>query len=331
MLTRMKHDLVVKARRTIQKSWTVNRMLFLIQNLWINARSAVLSPVRRASMSVEPPERFLSVMVRVKDEGPFIVEWICHHIGLGVEHFYVYDNASSDDTRARLAPLIRAGRVTYVYWPTVPITPSAENDFFRRFARESRWVAFIDSDEFIEVRSTRPLTEILASHDAPALALNWRLFGSSWHAGVPDGMVTKNFEFAAESLDNHIKVIAQPREIVSLRNPHNFYYRRCRLARTLKGSRAYGTFADPGDSEGHEVELRHYVVRSVEDDYRKSVRGDAEAPVRYSRWRNPAHVNARYHLYNDIRRPLGSEQLERTASLIALSTGTHKQLEGASR
>ena len=30
----------------------------------------------------------------LKDETPYLVEWVEHHLGIGVEHFVLYDNNS---------------------------------------------------------------------------------------------------------------------------------------------------------------------------------------------------------------------------------------------
>ena len=42
---------------------------------------------------------FISVACIIKNEGPYLKEWIEYHKLIGVEHFYVYDNESSDDTK----------------------------------------------------------------------------------------------------------------------------------------------------------------------------------------------------------------------------------------
>ena len=63
---------------------------------------------------------YLAAMVRVKDEARFLPEWIAHHLNLGVEHFYVYDNGSTDGTKEVLAPFVDSGVATYVPWPSPP-------------------------------------------------------------------------------------------------------------------------------------------------------------------------------------------------------------------
>ena len=49
-------------------------------------------------------------------------QWVAYHHLLGIEHFYIYDNNStdSDTLRLRLRPFMAAGLVTYVNWPFSP-------------------------------------------------------------------------------------------------------------------------------------------------------------------------------------------------------------------
>ena len=41
----------------------------------------------------------LSIYTMIKDIGAMLPEWIEYHLMLGVEHFYLYDNGSTDNTR----------------------------------------------------------------------------------------------------------------------------------------------------------------------------------------------------------------------------------------
>ena len=60
---------------------------------------------------------FIAVACIIKNEGPYLKEWLEYHKLIGVEHFYVYDNESTDDTKDILKPYIDSGEVTYIYYP----------------------------------------------------------------------------------------------------------------------------------------------------------------------------------------------------------------------
>ena len=52
------------------------------------------------------PARYLVACAIFRDEAPYLAEWIAFHRLVGVEHFFLYDNGSTDDPRAVLDPLI---------------------------------------------------------------------------------------------------------------------------------------------------------------------------------------------------------------------------------
>ena len=58
-----------------------------------------------------------------------------------------------------------------------------------RHRDDSRWIAFLDLDEFLFSPTGRPLPEVLADYEsAPGVVVNWAMFGTSGHrhrAGRP--------------------------------------------------------------------------------------------------------------------------------------------------
>lgn len=51
----------------------------------------------------------LAVCAIFKDEAAYLREWLDFHLLMGVEHFYLYDNGSSD----------QSGRPWHRTWPAV--------------------------------------------------------------------------------------------------------------------------------------------------------------------------------------------------------------------
>ena len=41
----------------------------------------------------------LAIVAIVKDEAHYLKEWLDYHLAAGVDHFFIYDNDSKDDTR----------------------------------------------------------------------------------------------------------------------------------------------------------------------------------------------------------------------------------------
>ena len=210
------------------------------------------------------PTYFLSLMTRIKNEARFLPEFIAHHKIIGAEHFYFYNNGSEDTPEAVLKPFIDRGMATIIPWETVPPSPSCYSDFFQKFASDSTWVAFIDADEFIIERRRGLLLNVLSTLDmAPALAINCRYFGSSFHETLPAGLVTNNFVRSDQSTDYHVKVIARPERVKAYYNGHNFIFDGLTSAVNYVGRPVRGTYAVKADQ--YDIEISHYVYRSKDN------------------------------------------------------------------
>ena len=59
----------------------------------------------------------VSLCLIFKDEGRFLKEWLDYHLTIGIDHFYLYDNNSTDDYKPVVQPYIDRGVVTMTDWP----------------------------------------------------------------------------------------------------------------------------------------------------------------------------------------------------------------------
>jgi hypothetical protein len=158
----------------------------------------------------------LAVCAIFRDEARYLAEWVTFHRLQGVEAFYLYDNRSSDDWRAALAPEIDSGIVTVTDWPDVPGQRGAYEDCLSRHRNDARWIAFIDSDEFLFSPTGTLLPAVLRRFDThPGVVVNWRIYGSNGYETSPDGLLIDNYLWRAA--DDHeanrlVKSIVYPRQ-----------------------------------------------------------------------------------------------------------------------
>ena len=81
----------------------------------------------------------LAVVAILKNEARYIKEWLDYHLLAGVDHFYLYDNASSDNYNEIIAPYVAAGVV--INWQLFGTNGEFKADYSRgvleRFTRRA--------------------------------------------------------------------------------------------------------------------------------------------------------------------------------------------------
>jgi hypothetical protein len=136
------------------------------------------------------PYKFeLAITAVIRNEARYIQEWIDFHLLAGVEHIYLYDNQSTDDTYSVIQEYVASGKVTITPWPTAfghATQIFAYTHSTVLHSTEVKWMAFIDADEFLFPAQANDLKEVLASMEAfSALYIPWRSFGPSGHVMPP--------------------------------------------------------------------------------------------------------------------------------------------------
>lgn len=137
----------------------------------------------------------LSVCAIFKEEGRYLKEWIEYHKLVGVDHFYLYSNNSRDQFRRVLAPYINEGLVTLIYWPdylgeldeeeafkwSLSTQVSAyENAIYTKGTKETKWLVFVDVNEFLVPSKQNNLAELLKKYEEyPAVTFLSTFFDAS--------------------------------------------------------------------------------------------------------------------------------------------------------
>lgn len=124
---------------------------------------------------------YFSICAIFKDESLSIKEWIEYHKLIGVEHFYLYNNNSTDSSVSILQEYVEEGGVTLIDWNVMPPAQAAAyNDFKKKYWGETQWVAFIDLDEYICMKYDMKLKDWFSKYENyPSLVVYWKMFGSS--------------------------------------------------------------------------------------------------------------------------------------------------------
>ena len=136
---------------------------------------------------VSPHDQVTAVSM-MKDEGPFVIEWVAHHLAIGFTDLVVYTNDCSDGTDDMLIRLEELGLCHHrrnVIPQGIRPQPSALN-----YAQDepvvgqSDWVMVFDADEFLSIKyGDGTLDDLIAAakaQNANGIVVTWRIFGSGW-------------------------------------------------------------------------------------------------------------------------------------------------------
>jgi hypothetical protein len=215
------------------------------------------------------PGAYLSIVAIYRDEAVYLREWIEFHRIVGVERFFLYDNFSLDNHLEVLAPYIEEGTVVVHDWPVFPGQIPAYDDAIRRHRHDSRWIAFIDLDEFLFSPTLRPLPEVLTGYEEhPGVLANWAVFGSSGHHSPPPGLVTENYLWRMKTEDGpqQSKSIVDPTRVKYCGGAHFFFYEEGTAVDELERPVPYGRTPEPASDR---LRINHYYTKSIEEGKQK--------------------------------------------------------------
>ena len=147
------------------------------------------------------PHDSIVIVSAMKNEGCFILEWIAHHMAIGVTHFLIYTNDCDDPTNALLDRLQDLGHVTRVDNPfnrdggQKPQRGALNDAINHPVVKSADWVGVIDVDEFITIhQGDRTLPGLFAEMNDPNIvSMTWRFFGTSDQHAYEDAWITERF------------------------------------------------------------------------------------------------------------------------------------------
>ncbi|HET6674183.1 MAG TPA: glycosyltransferase family 92 protein [Nitrospiraceae bacterium] len=240
-----------------------------------------------------PDRDGIAIVASVKDEATYIADWLSFHRAVGVRHFYLYDDGSSDGTIEIARAILDSTHLTVFPWRSRMVDTPTGNQLNAQaiafahavlnFGSQYEWMAFIDVDEFMLPKSGSTLKEALwGAGGFPNISLPWHLFGTSGHKKRQPGSILINYTFRSADPMNrkknssNFKCIVDPCQVSEV-SIHHF------------STEKYGemTSNDKGDifsrkerknkefySSEH-IQLNHYYSKSEEELQEKLARGPA--------------------------------------------------------
>lgn len=222
----------------------------------------------------------------VRDEGPWLLDWIAHHQAAGFTEFLIASHDCTDGSDALLAALDDAGIITHL-----PFTPKGEKSVqwqaMKKLSKHPAYMGadlalFFDVDEYLVLEG--PALSKLLPKSVDAMPLRWHLFGNSglgsWdERPVPDRFMMAAPDGIALPLAHFFKTLHRPAafEGLGVHRPKG---------KTATWFQSSGVALPEGfaetqtrinlfgvDPAGERAWLNHYSVRSVEEFVLKAARG----------------------------------------------------------
>lgn len=263
-------------------------------------------PVRVPVSALKPleakaPDQLRTTIVGcMKNEGPFLLEWIAYHRAIGVTDFLIYTNDCTDGTDSFLALLQDKGICQHRANPwvagsaTSPQATALDLAGVEPVVQAADWIISMDVDEFINIKlGNGTLAELYSAiGDANLVSLTWRLFGDSNIVAYEDRPIIGQFDRCAPEIIRKphqawgFKTLFRNVELfrkLGLHRPKGLKPEHWEQIRWLNGSGKpmpksvlLNGWRSTMQSYGYDwVQLNHYAVRSVESFLVKRARGRA--------------------------------------------------------
>ncbi|GGH20378.1 Glycosyl transferase family 2 [Cribrihabitans marinus] len=234
----------------------------------------------------------------MKNEAPYVVEWVAYHRAIGVDNFLIYTNDCSDGTSEILSRLQQMGVLQHRNndgWKGGSPQQYALNQALKEpVIRDADWIIHIDVDEFINIRCGNGTLADFFDRvpEATNVAMTWRLFGHNGIARLDDRFVIDQFDACApkfcpkphtawgfKTMFRNIGAYGK----ISCHRPNKLNEARRDLVRWVNGSGRDMTreavdngWRNSKRSIGYDlIQLNHYALRSAESFLIKRQRGRA--------------------------------------------------------
>ena len=243
------------------------------------------TPVSGATPPLPPPDKkeYVAFCMVIKNQSIDMPEFFIHHYHHhGIRRFYIYDDGSIPPLEEH--PYIEGygipkEAITFVYVKPEDVKDRKQfqvdtyTDCVNRFGNRHKWVAFLDPDEFLEMRGPNAptlinwLKEWEKNETVGALGVQWLGHNSGGHLAKQPGSIRKAYTTCIENEEGkpnrHVKTFVRPDLFDHIENIH--------WAVTKADTIEVGEHGDHVQSFNrypisHDIwALHHYATKSRED------------------------------------------------------------------
>lgn len=188
------------------------------------------------SYQPDPNYRYqLAAALVFQNEADHLKEWIEYHKLVGFDHFYLYNNSSTDNYLEVLQPYVLSGDVELYECPRLSNSLGEHIEFQCTLYNKAlalargkvKWLALIDGDEYIAPLHKRKVLDVLKNYeDFGGLYLNWLVFGTSHVDRIPqDRLMIEMLNHCQAEPTGLGKSIVRPERVENCTDPHRMWYK----------------------------------------------------------------------------------------------------------
>lgn len=209
---------------------------------------------------------YLSILAILKNEAMNLRVWIDHYLWQGVEHIYLIDNGSDDDSVEIINDLITKGFPITLYQLPERHKQNQHIQYVydqENLRQKTKWLIIADLDEFFYCHNSDMSTMLKDYEQYDYIASCWRWFGSN-------GLIQHPADIRVALTTRKEELTPTPKYIIQPKNIDSHY-----LSAHYVGG-GYKNFTDLSNV----FRLNHYVIQSKEFYEKvKMTRGDVGGPL----------------------------------------------------
>jgi hypothetical protein len=141
----------------------------------------------------------------MKDEAPYILEWVAHHLAVGFTDILVYTNDCTDGTVEMLQRLEALGIATHrenvIAQGRKPQPSAIRHAQEEPLVAAADWLMLLDADEFLCINHASGtldgMLDDTVARGANGIVVTWRVFGSAGRTAWSRAPVTEDYTRAA--------------------------------------------------------------------------------------------------------------------------------------
>ena len=138
----------------------------------------------------------IGVCALAKNENLYIREWVEHHLQIGFDKVFIYDNNDVEKPEGVIYDYLMSNQVELVKWPDMKLdevhggmdnmynilyTQTEAYNHCIQNHQDFDWIAFIDIDEYIQFTVHSTIQEVIENNpnfsDFDAIILSWKMMG----------------------------------------------------------------------------------------------------------------------------------------------------------